>query len=400
MEKPRLKSLDILRGVAILLVLVNHLEPRVSPAIGQLHGFTGFVFWHVKGFGWTGVDFFFVISGFLISGLLFAELDQSGRINWGRFWLRRGFKIWPSYFLLLLVLGLTGVTGYVDPRTPMTVAASLLPHVLFLQNYLPAGNPNGPTWSLAVEEHFYLFLPILLTATAGLAARSGRKWSDLIPALTLLVVLTCLGLRVADLLGGAMNPADYTRTHLRMDALMTGVWLNHLVRNRSRAVVWLEHHPRTALWLAFALLSPALFVSRVNPFMFTLGFPLLSAGYAIVLVLVYHGLLQGVESGWAMTGLARLGLWSYNVYLWPYFVVLLPIPGCAVVDQLLIARLHHTNVLIAGQSARFMVTSILVGAGLTVLVENPLLRLRNRWWPSPSRILPEPRQLRTPALDR
>jgi len=389
MEKTRLKSLDSLRGVAILLVFVNHLEPRISPAIAQLHGVAGFVFWHVKGFGWTGVDFFFVISGFLISGLLFDELDKTGRINWGRFWLRRGFKIWPSYFLLLLVLGLTGVTGYVDPRTPLTVATSVLPHVLFLQNYLPAGNPNGPTWSLAVEEHFYIFLPVLLSATAVLAARSGRKGSDFVPALTLFVVLACLGLRVADLVGGAMNPADYTRTHLRMGALMIGVWLNYLVRNRSCVVIWIEQHPRAALWLAFALLAPALLVGRVNPFMFTVGFPLLSAGYGILLVLVYHGLLKPVESNWMMTGLARLGLWSYNVYLWHYFVVLLPLPGYAAVDQLLVAHLHRTGVLIAGQSALFMATSILIGAVLTILVENPLLKLRNRWWPSPSRILPE-----------
>ena len=389
MDKPRLKSLDILRGVAILLVFVNHLEPRISPAIAQLHGLAGFVFWHVKGFGWTGVDFFFVISGFLISGLLFDELDKTGRINWGRFWLRRGFKIWPSYFLLLLVLGLTGVTGYIDPRTPLTVLSSVLPHVLFLQNYLPAGNPNGPTWSLAVEEHFYLFLPVVLTATVMLAALTRRKWSDFIPALTLFVVLACLGLRVADLLGGAMNPADYTRTHLRMDALMIGVWLNCLVRNRSRVVVWIERHPRPALGLAFSLVAPALLVSRINPFMFTVGFPLLSAGYGILLVVVYHGLLQPVEGSWVMTGLARLGLWSYNVYLWHYFVVLLPLPGYAAADQFLAAHLHHASLLIASQSALFMFSSIAIGAVLTVLVENPLLKLRNRWWPSPSRILPE-----------
>jgi len=389
MDKTRLKSLDILRGVAILLVLVNHIEPRISPVVTQLHGVAGFVFWHVKGFGWTGVDFFFVISGFLISGLLFDELDKTGHINWGRFWLRRGFKIWPSYYLLLVVLGLTGATGYVDHRTPLTALTSVLPHVLFLQNYLPGGNPNGPTWSLAVEEHFYIFLPVLLTATAVLAARSGRKWSDFIPALTLFVVLACLGLRVADLLGGAMNPADYSRTHLRMDALMIGVWLNYLIRNRSRLVVWIEQHPRAALWLAFALLSPALLVSRTQPFMFTAGFPLLSVGYAILLVLVYHGLLQPVESSWAMTGLARLGRWSYNVYLWHYFVILLPLPGYAAAAQLLAAHLHHASWLIAGQSALFMATSIVIGAGLTILVENPLLKLRDRWWPSGSRILPE-----------
>jgi peptidoglycan/LPS O-acetylase OafA/YrhL len=91
-----------------------------------------------------------------------------------------------------------------------------------------------------------------------------------------------------------------------------------------------------------------------------------------------------------MTGLARLGLWSYNVYLWHYFVVLLP--GYAAVNQLLVAHLHRTGLLIAGQSALFMVASILIGAVLTILVENPLLKLRNHWWPSPSRILPEARQ--------
>ena len=90
-----------------------------------------------------------------------------------------------------------------------------------------------------------------------------------------------------------------------------------------------------------------------------------------------------------MTGLARLGLWSYNVYLWHYFVVLLPLPGYAAVGQFLVAHLHQTSLLIACQSTLFMVSSILIGAVLTILVENPLLRLRNRWWPSPNQILPE-----------
>jgi len=389
MDKNRLKSLDILRGIAIILVFVNHIEPRISPAVANLKGTTGYLFWHIKGIGWTGVDFFFVISGFLISGLLFNELDKTGTLKWGRFWLRRGFKIWPSYFLLLLVLGLTGATNYIDHRTTLTAVESILPHVLFLQNYLPGGNPNGPTWSLAIEEYFYIFLPVMLSLTVVLAARFSRKWSDFIPGLTLFVVLACLAMRAADLLGGSMDAGDYSRTHLRMDALMIGVYLNYLIRNRARVILWIEQHPRAGLLIAALLLSPSFFVNRVNPYMFTIGFPLLSVGFSIVLVLVYHGLLKPVESNIIMTAVARVGLWSYNIYLWHYFVVLLPIPGYAAANQWLLTHVSATGLLIASQSALFIFTSILIGAVLTILVENPLLKLRNRVVPTTSRILPE-----------
>ena len=136
---------------------------------------------------------------FLISGLLFNELEKTGRLNWGRFWMRRGFKIWPSYLFLLLVLALTGATHYVDYHSPLSALGSILVHVFFLQNYLPGGNPNGPTWSLAIEEHFYLLLPILLSLTVWVAARSARNWKEFIPWLTLLVVIACLSMRIITL---------------------------------------------------------------------------------------------------------------------------------------------------------------------------------------------------------
>src|SRR5215218_1223830 len=87
--RPRVISLDVLRGVAILLVLVRHM-----PGGAAASGAAAF-FYQI---GWTGVDLFFVLSGYLISGLLYAEADATGRVRVGRFWVRRGLRIWPAYF--------------------------------------------------------------------------------------------------------------------------------------------------------------------------------------------------------------------------------------------------------------------------------------------------------------
>src|ERR1043166_5890812 len=88
-EQKRIHSLDFLRGLAVLLVLFRHL-PNDNTS-GVLH--------FIQAIGWTGVDLFFVLSGFLISGLLFTEFNRTGKLDVKRFWLRRGMKIWPSYFL-------------------------------------------------------------------------------------------------------------------------------------------------------------------------------------------------------------------------------------------------------------------------------------------------------------
>src|SRR5687767_11658986 len=88
-------QLDILRGAAILLVIGRHLEvPRPDGAVGFLAGL-----WHR--IGWLGVDLFFVLSGFLIGGLLVSELTKHGRIHIPLFLIRRGLKIYPPYFVFI-----------------------------------------------------------------------------------------------------------------------------------------------------------------------------------------------------------------------------------------------------------------------------------------------------------
>ena len=130
----RNQSLDVLRGIAILLVLGRH--------------FNYFPLWRQA--GWIGVDLFFVLSGFLISGLLFQEYKNTGKLDVRRFILRRGLKIWPSYYLLILATMLFYVfiaraSEHPFPKHEVAVSA------LFIRNYFGADGFNflAHTWSLA-----------------------------------------------------------------------------------------------------------------------------------------------------------------------------------------------------------------------------------------------------------
>ena len=157
----RVIQLDVLRGIAILLVLGAH--SVLTPADGG-HLRNPIMLWFR--FGWTGVDLFFVLSGFLVGGLLMQEFRQSGRIGVLRFLIRRGFKIWPSYYAYLAITALVlyPLTGRAIPSWQL-----MWPGLIHLQNYL--GTPFGHTWSLGVEEHFYLFLPPLVVAVAWTGSR-------------------------------------------------------------------------------------------------------------------------------------------------------------------------------------------------------------------------------------
>src|SRR6266436_3971304 len=139
-------QLDFLRGVAILLVILRHT-----------------VLFHIPGweaslvqFGWAGVDLFFVLSGFLISGLLFSEYRQNGMIRFARFAVRRALKIYPAFYFLVLLT----VLARIALHTSDAVLRPLLHDVFFMQSYTPG--TYGHFWSLSVEEHFYILFPLAL----------------------------------------------------------------------------------------------------------------------------------------------------------------------------------------------------------------------------------------------
>jgi len=135
-EETRRRDLDGLRGIAVLLVIAYH--------------------YGVPGSGFLGVDIFFVLSGYLITSILHAEWQRAGTVDFRRFWVRRGLRILPAFWLMLAVVALT------------TAPAQILISVLFLENWSmafdwwPVEWALGPTWSLAMEWQFYLVWPFML----------------------------------------------------------------------------------------------------------------------------------------------------------------------------------------------------------------------------------------------
>jgi peptidoglycan/LPS O-acetylase OafA/YrhL len=147
----RIPSLDGLRAISIALVLVAHLSGTRNFPLSEAAG----NFW---GLGEFGVRVFFVISGFLITGLLMQELANEGHLRLGRFYLRRTLRIFPPYYTLLVALGIAWAAG------AATLAPNDLTHGLtYTSNYyLGRSWSMGHTWSLSVEEQFYLLWPAAL----------------------------------------------------------------------------------------------------------------------------------------------------------------------------------------------------------------------------------------------
>ena len=153
--------IDGLRAIAVLSVLVFHLDKSWLPG------------------GFVGVDIFFVISGYLITSILTREIDQK-RFSLKHFYTRRIKRILPVYFTVAASSLVTGII-ILAPSELIKVAESLLASVVFLSNYYFYFNvgyfggqadlmPLIHMWSLAVEEQFYIFWPIVLTFLAAIAS--------------------------------------------------------------------------------------------------------------------------------------------------------------------------------------------------------------------------------------
>jgi peptidoglycan/LPS O-acetylase OafA/YrhL len=144
-------ELDTLRGIAVLGVLFLH---GFSWRYGNLH-FTGAarVFMLLTQPGWIGVNLFFVLSGFLISGILLDSKDHPHYYR--RFYMRRVLRILPAYYLLLVLLAV------LHQATPAFLGLSFF-YLANLTNFFGVAMDYGPLWSLAVEEHFYIVWPAIV----------------------------------------------------------------------------------------------------------------------------------------------------------------------------------------------------------------------------------------------
>lgn len=308
-------SLDVLRAIAVLMVIGHH---YADDHLGFLHA------------GGFGVDLFFVLSGFLISGLPFFELQSSGSISFRRFLIRRGLKIYPPfYFFLLLTLIFTASSHR---------WTQIAGEAFFLQSYAP--HIWQHTWSLSVEEMFYLGLPLLL---AILFRRRKLYW---VPYISVLV--GCLAGRIVTGLY-SVAPGGYAQTHLRLDALFAGVALGYFYHFKSDCFLRVSGTSWVG-WLGLLLLFPDIVCGFVS---------LSHSGFAMLLTTNLPGFAAVLW--WAQTkaylrssALGAVGRYSYSIYLWHMPVAIL-------------WRLRPVS-----------------GTGMALVVETPALRMRDRFFPARS----------------
>ena len=150
-EGRRIRSLDGLRAVSIILVMISHLIGVRGFLVPEAAG-------RVFELGELGVRVFFVISGFLITSILLRELAEHNSVDLVRFYFRRTLRIFPPYYLFVLVLAIVQAIGLI------TLNPGDLSHALsYSSNYHPQRSWFvGHTWSLAVEEQFYILWPAIL----------------------------------------------------------------------------------------------------------------------------------------------------------------------------------------------------------------------------------------------
>ena len=313
------------------------------------------------------MDLFFVLSGFLVSGLLFREYQRTGGLDVGQFLVRRAFKIYPAFYVLL---GFSvAALLLLQPRTlPWT---AVFCEALFVQNYGPA--IWGHTWSLAVEEHFYLLLALSLVFIKWRSRDSNDPFRPLLISFagiavgSLLLRLECTW-RVPFAVKSHLFP-----THLRLDALSFGAAISYLYHFHRE---WFTELLRgKANWLTMlalvVLIPPFVFPLENSHFLPTIG---LTCLYVAGGLLICAWLTKPLPEVFLVRGLAWIGYFSYSIYLWHYFVVRL------------LAIKFALNLASGTLSWQFCVLylsgSVLLGVIMAKLVELPCLAIRDRWFPS------------------
>jgi peptidoglycan/LPS O-acetylase OafA/YrhL len=298
----RLIGLDLLRLLAVVMVLGRHME--TPPEHAPLHGLLDT--WNRS--GRLGVDLFFVLSGFLVSGLLFNEYKKYGDLNIRRFYVRRGWKIYPSFYFLLVV---TYVYQLAIARRVSDHA--IFSELFFLQNY--RGGFWGHTWTLAVEEHFYLVLPLILLWLVRRRRGEANPFAVL-PWAICIGSLALLGVRIGNFLMRqtfSYQTHDFP-THLRIDALFFGVALAYAYHFHAPSFQRTFRPPRYVLIAAGAMLIESTVVFRSSLFyVHTVGFMQTYVGAGAMIAGV---LMCEIPENRVTRFLARLGAYSYSIYLW------------------------------------------------------------------------------------
>jgi peptidoglycan/LPS O-acetylase OafA/YrhL len=358
-NRERQPGLDLLRALAIILVVIYH---------AALFGFK--LPGRIDRFGWIGVDLFFVLSGYLIGGQLLAPLAREQSTKLGRFFARRALRIMPAYFVVLAVYFLLpSWREYPDMAQP------LWKFLLSVQNIaLHGGTAFSHAWSLAVEDQFYLALPFLLL----FLCRRPRA-TVIVPCLLVvggIVLRAFLAAQNPSVDGGVsfrgFQAWIYYPTWTRLDPLVFGVVLAAIEKFRPS---WWQRLMNGALWLWLPGLAAIVYGLYLGEGDLTVAaciwqFPLIAFGMAALLVCAVSPRLvfRRIE----IPGAAFFASIAYSVYLSHKLVIHAVNQFCS----------NHSIALTSVPALLLVEVSIYaMGLILFLSIERPFLLLRRRLAP-------------------
>ena len=367
-------GLDGLRALAVFAVIAYHLDLSWAPG------------------GLLGVSLFFVLSGYLITNILLLQWERDRSIDLKRFWIRRARRLLPALFVMLagvmLWLLLCAPERLASLKNEVLAAVFyssnwylILHHVSYFESFGPP-SPFGHLWSLAVEEQFYLFWPLLLGL--GLRRIPRRKW---VIGGTVVIALISAAAMALIYMPGVDPSRVYYGTDTRAFALLAGALLA-MVWPSGKMSADLSARKRRSLDTvgSVGLLVVLLMIWKTNqyqPFLYRGGLLLFSAATACAIAAIAHpASYLGRIFGWRP--LRWLGECSYGIYLWHYPVIALTSPAVNTGGPDLLRSLWQIGL------------SIALAALSRYLIEEPIRYGRRKR--SPQRASDLPRRQRKPLV--
>jgi peptidoglycan/LPS O-acetylase OafA/YrhL len=355
-SRDRQPGLDLLRALAIIIVVIYHAGIMGFPLPGRIHRF-----------GWIGVDLFFVLSGYLIGGQLLEPLARDRTMNFRLFFARRALRILPAYLVVL------GIYSLLPSWREYPEMSPLWKFVVSAQNIgLHGGTAFSHAWSLAVEDQFYLLLPLIL-----LGLSRWRRAAMIIPCVIVgaeLVLRAVLAWKnPAEISGVSFRGFQtwiYYPTWTRLDPLVFGVGLAAVEQFRPE---WWKRATNAAPWFvlpALGIIVYALWLGETGDLTITAciwQFPLIALGMAALLVCAVSPRLPVRRV--PIPGAAFVASIAYSAYLIQKLVIHFVAQFCSN---------HHiaptsVSALLAVEACVFVAATFLFLA-----VERPFLQLRHR----------------------
>ncbi|RXH54076.1 acyltransferase family protein [Granulicella sibirica] len=355
LQSARFHGLDTLRSVAIVAVMLFHLQD-VLPEKMVL----------VEQYGWMGVDLFFVLSGFLIGNQLLKSYANGEKFSISLFYQRRMFRIVPAYVAVLLLYLWVPAWREEPGLAPAWEFFTFTENIFFQPQYRAFSH----AWSLCVEEHFYLILPLLVMAM--MRRRSFRRTSYLLA----FVVAFGLAARAVAIthITDRYFVRIYYQTYMRLDGLSVGVTLA-LVKN-FRPQWWksLSRHGHASLLSGMVLVLAVMWMFRNNglgkltgsPAWGTVvGYPLLACGLGLIVASSLS--TEGLLNRYRIPGTQLLATLAFSLYLTHKEIVHM--------DQIYFPTLTVGRSFEA--SVVFLTTCFAAAGVLHLLIERPFMQLRD-----------------------